>query len=500
MNPVKLVASPLGGMGGLAGYHTSVLVSGEEYSFSNGGISVGRGPESHNAPGLQGFQSFELGATSKTGSQLLSVMRPHFMPGTYDLLRKSCNYFSDTAIFYLLGQRLDSRYSSLERMGAGAGGFVQLASAGQYTPNPLADGFNVQSVISGLGVDHAPQAMAGQVVGGTAARSAEEVQAARLAHLSTPGFGALPPVSRVDPLLPSPPSMPGADLREQALRDEELARRLQAEEEPFRTPVISGRAAGMPPINPLGNVVRGMSQMFNEIVFEIGQLQQQPGQPQQSRSANPGQPPAEMDRQLGQGLPAGAQRRASGPPAVNPLPVNPLDGLFRGVSGMLNEIVSEVSQLQQQHQHQQPQQARGRPASGPGQADDFGPHMNRQFSGIVGDLESFGRAAAMNFGPAMEEFERQMGHMFEGAGGSGGGLQTSDLDARTAVVTYSGPTRGVAAEIGQCSVCLEGFVQGEQLRIMPCFHTFHKDCIDRWLGNSQECPVCKYNIMRPQQG
>jgi hypothetical protein len=33
----------------------------------------------------------------------------------------------------------------------------------------------------------------------------------------------------------------------------------------------------------------------------------------------------------------------------------------------------------------------------------------------------------------------------------------------------------------RCAVCLEDFVDGERLRLLPCRHRFHVTCVDRWL-------------------
>ncbi|KAL7433872.1 hypothetical protein ACHAXH_005005, partial [Discostella pseudostelligera] len=46
-----------------------------------------------------------------------------------------------------------------------------------------------------------------------------------------------------------------------------------------------------------------------------------------------------------------------------------------------------------------------------------------------------------------------------------------------------------------CAVCLEQYQVGETLRTIPCFHTFHASCIDPWLAQRAECPVCKHSAI-----
>ena len=46
-----------------------------------------------------------------------------------------------------------------------------------------------------------------------------------------------------------------------------------------------------------------------------------------------------------------------------------------------------------------------------------------------------------------------------------------------------------------CSICLGNFVDGEECRMLPCLHVFHKACIDHWFNVSQECPLCKRSVM-----
>jgi hypothetical protein len=50
-----------------------------------------------------------------------------------------------------------------------------------------------------------------------------------------------------------------------------------------------------------------------------------------------------------------------------------------------------------------------------------------------------------------------------------------------------------------CVICLETFQDGDRLRVLPCDHSFHVGCIDRWLSGSHSynecftagCPTCK---------
>jgi len=68
----------------------------------------------------------------------------------------------------------------------------------------------------------------------------------------------------------------------------------------------------------------------------------------------------------------------------------------------------------------------------------------------------------------------------------------TEVAMATSTVTFRGSAEGGVEE--ECSICREGFEDGEQLRLLPCFHRFHVACIDRWLAQSRTCPVCKHDI------
>ncbi|KAK3409303.1 hypothetical protein EUGRSUZ_J01430 [Eucalyptus grandis] len=49
---------------------------------------------------------------------------------------------------------------------------------------------------------------------------------------------------------------------------------------------------------------------------------------------------------------------------------------------------------------------------------------------------------------------------------------------------------------GVCAVCKDKFVQGEKLRVLPCVHRYHQDCILPWLSMRNTCPVCRFELPR----
>ncbi|KAL9182121.1 hypothetical protein ACHAXT_012773 [Thalassiosira profunda] len=75
----------------------------------------------------------------------------------------------------------------------------------------------------------------------------------------------------------------------------------------------------------------------------------------------------------------------------------------------------------------------------------------------------------------------------EAAPGGGGGLCESLLPSKKAADDEEYYFRH-----NSCSICLDEYQVGEQIRVLPCQHTFHSDCIFPWLTErSPTCPLCK---------
>lgn len=66
---------------------------------------------------------------------------------------------------------------------------------------------------------------------------------------------------------------------------------------------------------------------------------------------------------------------------------------------------------------------------------------------------------------------------------------------RTATAPAAPPTQDANTQLDSdngltCSVCTDDFIKGQDLRVLPCNHRFHPECIDPWLLNvSGTCPL-----------
>ena len=46
----------------------------------------------------------------------------------------------------------------------------------------------------------------------------------------------------------------------------------------------------------------------------------------------------------------------------------------------------------------------------------------------------------------------------------------------------------------QCIICMEEFEEKEKVKLLPCGHIFHINCIKQWLLKQKSCPFCKSEI------
>jgi hypothetical protein len=80
--------------------------------------------------------------------------------------------------------------------------------------------------------------------------------------------------------------------------------------------------------------------------------------------------------------------------------------------------------------------------------------------------------------------------------------ETLAESAPGAAAASNGPSRNAdgTQEDGSlgCSICTEDFTRGEEVRVLPCNHKFHPECVDPWLLNvSGTCPLCRIDLRPP---
>lgn len=112
---VHVAATPIINIMGVPAYHTSIILGEHEYFFNQYGIQCCEPLLSH--PTEQKLtKTFICGDSILTGTLLIKYLDPYFAEGSYDIISKNCNSFTDAALYFLTRTRLDARFNRLERM------------------------------------------------------------------------------------------------------------------------------------------------------------------------------------------------------------------------------------------------------------------------------------------------------------------------------------------------------------------------------------------------
>ena len=153
-------------------------------------------------------------------------------------------------------------------------------------------------------------------------------------------------------------------------------------------------------------------------------------------------------------------------------------------------------------------------------------HLRRQEALLVNLLElAHAQEVAIQERQRAEEdeFEMALARSLEesllGGGGGGGGGGSDHHPAHSLRGAPAGPSiRAVEAALPampfseasgflvtrddggahECAICLADLKAKDQVRLLPCMHVFHQDCVDKWLTRAgtadPTCPTCKQQI------
>ena len=63
---------------------------------------------------------------------------------------------------------------------------------------------------------------------------------------------------------------------------------------------------------------------------------------------------------------------------------------------------------------------------------------------------------------------------------------------------YNGRTKIFENEPGEekeCPICYEQYVTNDKIALTACNHHFHIQCIEKWIDQTYNCPVCRSTIL-----
>jgi protein-arginine kinase activator protein McsA len=71
------------------------------------------------------------------------------------------------------------------------------------------------------------------------------------------------------------------------------------------------------------------------------------------------------------------------------------------------------------------------------------------------------------------------------------GLSPETVVEKLHITKWQAPAGDASEKEIKCVVCQLEYEDSEDVRILPCKHCYHADCIKSWLATKNECPVCK---------
>jgi hypothetical protein len=74
------------------------------------------------------------------------------------------------------------------------------------------------------------------------------------------------------------------------------------------------------------------------------------------------------------------------------------------------------------------------------------------------------------------------------------GSKLSDSEFNRTHLIIRDPNQGELKFGRNSNLIISEFVDGEDVRRLPCMHLFHVACVDQWLTLNKRCPICRVDI------
>jgi hypothetical protein len=73
------------------------------------------------------------------------------------------------------------------------------------------------------------------------------------------------------------------------------------------------------------------------------------------------------------------------------------------------------------------------------------------------------------------------------------------INSKTRVIAGDGSQGELQDELldgilDECSICLDNFDAGQTVCELSCHHLFHKGCLEQWMQDNHNCPLCRLSV------
>ena len=74
---------------------------------------------------------------------------------------------------------------------------------------------------------------------------------------------------------------------------------------------------------------------------------------------------------------------------------------------------------------------------------------------------------------------------------------TYKMEKKKSMRTYLNKLENCTDETNECYICLENCKERSNLKILPCSHLYHTECLLKWFDRKKNtvCPVCKQEVI-----